>query len=116
MQSLVIVIILLSLIGLYINLGSITEIRKPELKVDENKNLSANEIADKIIEEKGLKQVTDISQIQNIVQEVINENKKIVEQYLSGKDKLLGFFVGQVMKSSGGKANPQLTNEILKKL
>jgi len=51
MQSLVIVIILLSLIGLYINLGSITEMSKPELKVDENKNLSADEIADKIMEE-----------------------------------------------------------------
>lgn len=55
---------------------------------------------DKIIEEKGLKQVTDISQIQNIVQEVINENQKMVEQYLSGKDKLLGFFVGQAMQKS----------------
>lgn len=51
MQSLVIVIILLSLIGLYINLGSITEMSRPELKVDENKNLSADEIADKIMEE-----------------------------------------------------------------
>jgi hypothetical protein len=51
MQSLVIVIILLSLIGLYINLGSITEMSSPELKVDENKNLSADEIADKIMEE-----------------------------------------------------------------
>ena len=69
---------------------------------------------DKIIEEKGLKQVTDISQIQNIVQEVINENQKMVEQYLSGKDKLLGFFVGQAMKKSKGKANPKILNEILK--
>jgi aspartyl-tRNA(Asn)/glutamyl-tRNA(Gln) amidotransferase subunit B len=69
---------------------------------------------DKIIEEKGLKQVTDISQIENIVQEVINENQKMVEQYLSGKDKLLGFFVGQAMQKSQGKANPKILNDILK--
>ena len=69
---------------------------------------------EKIIEEKGLKQVTDISQIENIVEEVINENQKMVEQYLSGKDKLLGFFVGQAMKKSKGKANPKILNEILK--
>ena len=56
---------------------------------------------EKIIEEKGLKQVTDISQIKSIVEEVINENQKMVEQYLSGKDKLLGFFVGQAMKKNG---------------
>jgi aspartyl-tRNA(Asn)/glutamyl-tRNA(Gln) amidotransferase subunit B len=69
---------------------------------------------DKIIEEKGLKQVTDISKIENIVQDVINENQKMVEQYLSGKDKLLGFFVGQAMKKSQGKANPKILNDILK--
>tara|TARA_A100001015_G_scaffold216065_1_gene242630 strand:- start:3874 stop:5349 length:1476 start_codon:yes stop_codon:yes gene_type:complete len=69
---------------------------------------------EKIIEEKGLKQVTDISQIENIVQEVINENQKMVEQYLLGKDKLLGFFVGQAMKKSKGKASPNILNDILK--
>ena len=69
----------------------------------------------KIIEEKGLKQVTDISQIENIVEDVIKENQKMVEQYLSGKEKLLGFFVGQSMKKSKGKANPKILNEILKK-
>ena len=68
----------------------------------------------KIIEEKGLKQVTDINQIENIVEEVINENQKMVEQYLSGKDKLLGFFVGQAMKKSMGKAKPKILNDILK--
>ena len=68
----------------------------------------------KIIEEKGLQQVTDISQIENIVEEVISENQKMVEQYLLGKDKLLGFFVGQAMKKSKGKANPKILNEILK--
>ena len=69
---------------------------------------------EKIIQEKGLKQVTDINQIENIVEEVINENQKMVEQYLSGKDKLLGFFVGQAMKKSQGKANPKILNDILK--
>ena len=67
-----------------------------------------------IIEEEGLKQVTDTSQIEIIVDEVISENQKMVEQYLSGKDKLLGFFVGQSMKKSKGKANPKILNEILK--
>ena len=52
--------------------------------------------------------------IENIVEEVINENQKMVKQYLSGKDKLLGFFVGQAMKKSKGKANPKILNEILK--
>jgi len=67
-----------------------------------------------IIEKKGLRQVTDTSEIENIVDEVLNENQKMVEQYLSGKDKLLGFFVGQSMKKSKGKANPKILNDILK--
>ena len=66
-----------------------------------------------IIEKKGLRQVTDTSEIENIVDEVLNENQKMVEQYLSGKDKLLGFFVGQAMKKSKGKANPKMLNDIL---
>ena len=69
---------------------------------------------EKIIEEKGLKQVTNSNQIEIIVDEVIAENLKMVEQYLSGKDKLLGFFVGQSMKKSNGKANPKILNQILK--
>ena len=66
-----------------------------------------------IIEKKGLRQVTDTSEIENIVDEVLNENQKMVEQYLSGKDKLLGYFVGQAMKKSKGKAKPNLLNNIL---
>ena len=69
---------------------------------------------EKIIEQQGLMQVTDVSEIENIVDEVIRENQKMVEQYLSGKDKLLGFFVGQSMKKSKGKANPKMLNDILK--
>lgn len=68
-----------------------------------------------IVEEKGLKQVTDTGEIEAIVDEVIAENPDNVEAYRSGKDKLFGFFVGQVMKKSQGKANPAIVNEMLKK-
>ena len=54
-------------------------------------------------------------ELENIINKVIYENPKNVDAYKSGKDKLFGFFVGQVMKNSGGKANPKLVNEILKK-
>jgi aspartyl-tRNA(Asn)/glutamyl-tRNA(Gln) amidotransferase subunit B len=70
---------------------------------------------DTIIEEKGLKQVTDTGAIEKIVDEVIAENPDMVADYRSGKDKLFGFFVGQVMKKSGGKINPAAANELLKK-
>ena len=53
---------------------------------------------------------------EKIINQILSKNKDKVDQYKSGKEKLFGFFVGQVMKQSGGKANPQLTNEILKKL
>jgi aspartyl-tRNA(Asn)/glutamyl-tRNA(Gln) amidotransferase subunit B len=69
----------------------------------------------KIIESKGLQQKSDPKELEGIIDKVISENKDKVEQYKSGKDKLFGFFVGQVMKVSGGKANPQLVNDILKK-
>ena len=67
-----------------------------------------------IVKEKGLEQVTDDSAIEVFVDQVVNENKDKVKEYLSGKDKLFGFFVGQVMKVSQGKANPGLVNKILK--
>ncbi len=67
-----------------------------------------------IIEQKGLKQVTNTDEINSIVDEVIIENEKMVKQYLAGKEKLLGFFVGQSMKKSKGKANPKILNDILK--
>jgi len=68
----------------------------------------------KIIESKGLQQKSDPKELEKIIDKIISENKDKVTQYKSGKDKLFGFFVGQVMKVSGGKANPQLVNEILK--
>lgn len=70
--------------------------------------------AGSIVEEKGLKQVTDTGAIEAIIDEVIAENPGQVEAYKGGKDKLFGFFVGQVMKKSQGKANPGVVNELLK--
>ena len=67
-----------------------------------------------IVEKHGLKQVTDTGAIEAVINQVIAENPDKVAEYKSGKDKLFGFFVGQVMKLSQGKANPQLINEILK--
>ncbi len=68
----------------------------------------------KIVEEKGLKQVTDTGAIEKIIDEVIAENPDNVAAYQGGKDKLFGFFVGQVMKKSQGKANPAAVNDLLK--
>jgi len=67
-----------------------------------------------IVDAKGLVQVKDEGAIEALVDEVIAANPQEVEQYRSGKEKLIGFFVGQIMKKSKGKANPQLVNEILK--
>jgi len=69
----------------------------------------------KIIENKGLQQKSDPKELEKIIDKILTDNKDKVDQYKSGKDKLFGFFVGQVMKASGGTANPQLVNEILKK-
>ena len=62
--------------------------------------------ADSIIEAKGLKQITDSGAIEPIIDEVIAANPDQVEQFRAGKEKVLGFFVGQIMKQSKGKANP----------
>lgn len=69
-----------------------------------------------LVEELGLIQITDTTEIQNIAAKVIDENPKQLEQYCKGKQSLIGFFVGQVMKLTAGKANPQMVNEILKNL
>ena len=68
-----------------------------------------------IVDDEGLKQVTDTSAIEKVIDDVLAENQDKLDQYRSGKDKLFGFFVGQVMKASGGKANPKAVNELLKK-
>ena len=72
--------------------------------------------ADAIIEKKGLKQITDTGAIEKIVRDVLDANPRQVEQYKGGQEKLLGFFVGQVMKATQGKANPGEVNKILKGL
>ena len=69
-----------------------------------------------IIAEKGLVQITDEAVLQRTIAEVIENNPAQVEQYRGGKEKLFGFFVGQAMKATQGKANPQLINDLLKKM
>ena len=69
--------------------------------------------AAEIVEEKGLVQVSDSGAIEKIVDEVLAANPEKVEEYRGGKEKLFGFFVGQVMRASKGKANPALVNEML---
>ena len=68
-----------------------------------------------IIEQKGLKQITDSGEIEKVISKVMDANTDKVNEYKSGKDKLFGYFVGQVMQETKGKANPQVVNEILKK-
>ena len=68
-----------------------------------------------IIEKKGLKQITNTDEIESIIEKTLANNKDKVEQYKSGKEKLFGYFVGQVMQETKGTANPGIVNEILKK-
>ncbi|HLB57185.1 MAG TPA: Asp-tRNA(Asn)/Glu-tRNA(Gln) amidotransferase GatCAB subunit B, partial [Gammaproteobacteria bacterium] len=70
---------------------------------------------DAIIEKKGLKQITDTSAIEKIIDEIIANNPTQLADYRSGKDKLFGYFVGLAMKETKGKANPQTVNALLKK-
>ena len=67
-----------------------------------------------IVKGKGLKQESDPKELEKLIDKIINDNQEKVKEYKSGKDRLFGFFVGQAMKASGGKANPKLLNEILK--
>ena len=71
--------------------------------------------ADSIIEERGLKQITDSSAIERAIEDAMAANPKQLAEYRAGKDKLFGFFVGQVMKATQGKANPPQLNELLKR-
>jgi aspartyl-tRNA(Asn)/glutamyl-tRNA(Gln) amidotransferase subunit B len=71
--------------------------------------------ADEIIAAGGLKQVSDEGAIEKIINEVLEKNPNQVTQFKEGKQQVLGFLVGQVMKASGGKANPGQVNELLKK-
>ena len=76
--------------------------------------LNSEDSADAIIEAQGLEQISDSGAIEAIIDKIIADNPAQVEQYLSGKDKVFGFFVGQTMKASQGKANPGEVNKILK--
>ena len=78
--------------------------------------LKDGEKASAIVEKKGLSQISDTGAIKEIAQKIIDANPSQVEAYRGGKDKLFGFFVGQVMKETKGRANPQSVNEILKEL
>ncbi|HAU29695.1 MAG TPA: Asp-tRNA(Asn)/Glu-tRNA(Gln) amidotransferase GatCAB subunit B [Rhodospirillaceae bacterium] len=77
--------------------------------------LETGKTAGVIVEEKGLRQVTDTGALEAVIDEVMAQQADKVAEYRSGKDKLFGFFVGQVMKASGGKANPGMLNDLLKK-
>ena len=68
----------------------------------------------KIIEGQGMQQISDEGELEKIIDKILAENTSQVEAYKSGKDKLFGFFVGQVMKATQGKANPNLANKLLK--
>ena len=74
----------------------------------------SQDTADQIIEKQGLKQITDSGAIEAIIDQIIANNPEQLAQYRSGKDKLFGFFVGQAMKATQGKANPQQLNDLLK--
>ncbi|MDC1170177.1 Asp-tRNA(Asn)/Glu-tRNA(Gln) amidotransferase GatCAB subunit B, partial [Candidatus Pelagibacter sp.] len=80
-----------------------------ELMIDGDKD------PQKIVEKKGLKQQSDPKALEALIDKIINDNRDKAVEYKQGKEKLFGFFVGQAMKASGGKANPQLINDILKK-
>ncbi len=84
-------------------------------KVVFDKMFETGKKASQIVEEEGLKQVTDTGAIEKVIDDVMAANPDKVAEYRSGKDKLFAFFIGQVMKLSGGKANPQAVNELLRK-
>jgi len=79
------------------------------------KMFASGEAAGAIVEREGLKQISDSGALEQIVDQVLEQNRKQVEQYKSGKSTVLGFLVGQVMKASRGQANPGAVNELLKK-
>ncbi len=77
--------------------------------------ISTGRSAEEIVREKGLVQISDTSELEALVDEILSKNQKEAQRYREGETKLLGFFVGQVMKATKGKANPKIVNEILRK-
>ncbi|MCH8171357.1 MAG: Asp-tRNA(Asn)/Glu-tRNA(Gln) amidotransferase GatCAB subunit B, partial [Bacteroidetes bacterium] len=76
--------------------------------------LSDNKTAEQIISEKNISQISDVSELKEIISNIFNDYPKQVKEYIDGKEKLIGFFVGKIMQQTQGKANPKLLNEILK--
>ncbi len=76
-------------------------------------SLGSGKTPSQIVEEKGLKQITDTGEIEKVIDEVIKENPKPVSQYLNGKKQVMGFLIGQIMKKTRGKANPKIASKIL---
>ena len=91
--------------------GSINNNQAKEVLVE---MFATGKPADEVIREKGFEQISDASAIEIIVDEIIQTNQNQVAAYRGGNEKLFGFFVGQVMKASQGKANPRIVNDILK--
>ena len=102
-------------LGQLVKLISTNEISGKIAKDVLEEMFSSKKSAREIVDDKGLKQVTDQGEIEKVIDEVIKDNPKMVQEYLGGKDKLLGFFVGQAMKKTKGKANPKMLNDILLK-
>ena len=102
-------------LGQLVKLISTNEISGKIAKEVLEEMFSSKKSAREIVDDKGLKQVTDQGEIEKVIDEVIKDNPKNVQEYLGGKDKLLGFFVGQAMKKTKGKANPKMLNDILLK-
>ncbi|MFW6119739.1 MAG: hypothetical protein ACOC80_02400 [Petrotogales bacterium] len=78
--------------------------------------LRSGKMPSKIVEEKGLEQISDEDTIKKILKDAMEENPKAVKQYRDGKKGVLGYFIGAVMKKTRGKANPELVNEIARRL
>ncbi|MCK9210258.1 MAG: Asp-tRNA(Asn)/Glu-tRNA(Gln) amidotransferase subunit GatB [Ignavibacteriaceae bacterium] len=78
--------------------------------------LETKQTAEAIVKEKNLVQISDTSEIEKIIQQIFDANENQVKEFLEGKEKVFGFFVGQTMKATKGKANPQVVNDLLKKI
>ena len=98
---------LINLIGNNTISGKIAKDVFPEM-------LQTGKDPESIVKEKNLVQITDTSELDGIVMDILNQNESQVQEYISGKDKVFGFFVGQAMRATKGKANPQIINEILR--
>ena len=94
-----------------LGIGSVNNNQAKEVLVEMFKS---GKTAAEVIKEKGFEQVSDASAIEKIIDEIIQNNQNQVSAYRNGNEKLFGFFVGQTMKASGGKANPKIVNEILR--